>query len=42
MAAQSAGEVLEQPAVVVEARTLPQGFTFSVINTFSLEIFTRS
>ena len=25
MAAQSAAEVLEQPAVVVEARTLPQG-----------------
>ena len=27
MAAQSAAEVLEQPAVVVEARTLPQGLT---------------
>ena len=26
MAAQSAAEVLEQPAVVVEARTLPQRF----------------
>ena len=27
MAAQSAAEVLEQPAVVVEARTIPQGLT---------------
>ena len=39
MAAQSAAEVLEQPAVVVEARTLPQGLTslLALIRSKSIE-----